>query len=159
MTRPNVWNAASCAKACSYSAIHNFQRPCEMACKVDAISMGPGGEACIDYEKCISRGSCVYHCPFGATVDVSSIVDVIKCLKRGAEDSEKPVVAIVAPSIASQFGYAELGQVITGIRKLGFAEVLEVALGADMVATKEAQELAEKGFLTSSCCPAFCRIY
>lgn len=144
-----------CAKACSYSAIHNFQRPCEMACKVDAISMGPGGEACIDYEKCISCGSCVYHCPFGATVDVSSIVDVIKCLKRGAEDSEKPVVAIVAPSIASQFGYAELGQVITGIRKLGFAEVLEVALGADMVATKEAQELAEKGFLTSSCCPAF----
>ena len=117
-----------CAKACSYSAIHNFQRPCEMACKVDAISMGPGGEACIDYEKCISCGSCVYHCPFGATVDVSSIVDVIKCLKRGAEDSEKPVVAIVAPSIASQFGYAELGQVITGIRKLGFAEVLEVCL-------------------------------
>ena len=145
-----------CAKACSYSAIHNFQRPCEIACKVGAISMGPGGEANIDYEKCISCGSCVYHCPFGATVDVSSIVDVINCLKESKrKDSNNPTYAIVAPSIGSQFLYANLGQVITGIRKLGFAEVLEVALGADMVATKEAQELVEKGFLTSSCCPAF----
>lgn len=145
-----------CAKACSYSAIHNFQRPCEIACKVGAISMGPGGEAHIDYDKCISCGSCVYHCPFGATVDVSSIVDVINCLKESTRrDSNNPTIAIVAPSIGSQFLYANLGQVITGIHKLGFAEVLEVALGADMVATKEAQELVEKGFLTSSCCPAF----
>ena len=67
-----------CAGACQYSAIHNFQRPCERACKVNAISMGPGGEASIDYEKCIDCGACVYHCPFGATVDVSSIVSVIK---------------------------------------------------------------------------------
>ena len=145
-----------CATACKYSAIHNFQRPCEIACKVGAISMGPGGEASIDYEKCISCGSCVYHCPFGATVDVSSIVDVINCLKESTrKDSNNPTVAIVAPSIGSQFLYAKLGQVITGIHKLGFAEVLEVALGADMVSIKEGQELVEKGFLTSSCCPAF----
>ena len=145
-----------CATACKYSAIHNFQRPCENACKVGAISMGPGGEASIDYEKCISCGSCVYHCPFGATVDVSNIVDVINCLKESTrKDSNNPTVAIVAPSIGSQFLYAKLGQVITGIHKLGFAEVLEVALGADMVSIKEGQELVEKGFLTSSCCPAF----
>ncbi len=144
-----------CAKACPYSAIHNFQRPCEKACKVGAISMGPGGEAQIDYEKCISCGACVYHCPFGATVDVSGIVDVINSLKESRIDRNNPTVAIVAPSIASQFLYANLGQVITGIKRLGFAKVFEVALGADMVASKEAQELVEKGFLTSSCCPAF----
>ena len=34
---------------------------------------------------------------------------------------------------------------------------MEAALGADMVAQKESKELAEKGFLTSSCCPAFVR--
>ena len=69
--------------------------------------MGPGGEASIDYEKCISCGSCVYHCPFGATVDVSSIVDVINCLKESTrKDSNNPTVAIVAPSIGSQFLYA-----------------------------------------------------
>lgn len=43
---------------------------------------------------------------------------------------------------------------ITGIKELGFDEVLEVAVGAEMVAYKEGLELKEKGFLTSSCCPA-----
>lgn len=145
-----------CAKACQYSAIHNFQRPCERACKVNAISMGPGGEATIDYDKCINCGACVYHCPFGATVDVSSIVDVIDAIRSAEKNTDTgKVVAIVAPSIASQFTYASLGQVITGIKELGFDEVLEAAVGAEMVAYKEGLELVEKGFLTTSCCPAF----
>lgn len=42
-----------------------------------------------------------------------------------------------------------------GIQELGFFHVVEAALGADMVSYAEAAELAEKGFLTSSCCPAF----
>ena len=63
--------------------------------------------------------------------------------------------AVVAPSISSQFSYAKLGQVITGLKQLGFHTVVEAALGADMVALSEAKELTEKGFLTSSCCPAF----
>ena len=62
---------------------------------------------------------------------------------------------MVAPSISSQFTYAKLGQVIKGLKELGFHTVIEAALGADMVAFAESQELAEKGFLTSSCCPAF----
>ena len=64
---------------------------------------------------------------------------------------------MVAPSISSQFAYAKLGQVITGLKILGFHTVVEAALGADMVAQAESKELAEKGFLTSSCCPAFVR--
>ena len=62
---------------------------------------------------------------------------------------------MVAPSISSQFVYAKLGQVIKGLKELGFHTVIEAALGADMVAQSESKELAEKGFLTSSCCPAF----
>lgn len=145
-----------CAKVCKYSAIVNFQRPCEKACPVNAISMSDTGEAEIDYDNCISCGSCVYSCPFGATVDTSNIVDVINSIKESKQkDSNNPTVAIVAPSIGSQFLYANLGQVITGIKELGFYKVYEVALGADMVAKKETEELLEKGFLTSSCCPAF----
>ena len=62
---------------------------------------------------------------------------------------------MVAPSISSQFTYAKLGQVISGLKELGFFTVVEAALGADMVAQAESRELAEKGLLTSSCCPAF----
>ena len=40
-------------------------------------------------------------------------------------------------------------------KKLGFHDVIEAALGADMVALAEAKELSEKSLLTSSCCPAF----
>jgi molecular chaperone DnaJ len=39
---------------------------------------------------------------------------------------------VVAPSIASQFVYAKLGQVLTGIKELGFLDVTEAALGADI---------------------------
>ena len=146
-------NCGQCAKACPYSAIQRRKRPCISACKANAISTGEDGAAHINDEKCITCGSCVYQCPFGAISDRSSIVQIIEKLK----DTNNHVYAIVAPSIASQFDYAKVLQVVTGIKKLGFYEVVEAALGADMVAYSEAQELVEKGELTSSCCPAFVR--
>lgn len=144
-----------CARVCPYSAIHNYKRPCETACKVKAISMGEDKQACIDNDKCISCGACVYQCPFGAITDKSFILNVIDILKKSQNNSKYKVFAVVAPSISSQFTYAKLGQVITGLKELGFFTVIEAALGADMVAEAESKELAEKGFLTSSCCPAF----
>ena len=148
-------NCGLCAKVCPYTAIVNRKRPCENACKVKAISMAEGGEASISNEKCISCGACVYQCPFGAISDKSFILDVIRLLKESRGNSAYRVYAVVAPSISSQFTYARLGQVISGIKSLGFFTVVEAALGADMVAWAEARELVDKGFLTSSCCPAF----
>lgn len=139
-----------CAKVCPYSAIMDFKRPCVKSCKVGAISMTETKAACIDNDKCISCGACVYQCPFGAITDKSFILDAIEMLKN-----KEKVYAVIAPSISSQFRYARLGQVISGIKALGFHSVVEAALGADMVAYAESGELAEKGFLTSSCCPAF----
>ena len=144
-----------CAKVCPYAAIVNHKRPCQNACKVKAISINEDNAASIDNEKCISCGACVYQCPFGAISDKSYILDAIDLIKKSDNNKNYKVYAIVAPSISSQFVYAKLGQVITGMKELGFHTVIEAALGADMVAMDEAKELAEKGFLTSSCCPAF----
>ncbi len=88
-------------------------------------------------------------------MDKSYLLDVIDMIKKSNGNSKYKVYAIVAPSISSQFSYAKLGQVITGLKELGFHTVIEVALGADMVADAESRELVDKGFLTSSCCPAF----
>lgn len=143
-----------CAKVCPYRAINNFVRPCEQSCKVHAIHMGQTGAAEIDPEKCIDCGACVYTCPFGAVVDKSYIVNAINLIQESRKQDFE-VYAIMAPAVASQFTYASFGQVITAMKKIGFDHVMETALGADMTAEAEARELLEKGFLTSSCCPAF----
>lgn len=141
----------ACAKVCPYTAIVSRKRPCQSACKVNAISIDENLSAEINNNKCIACGACVYQCPFGAIMDKSYITHAVDLLKQ----SSSRVYAVVAPSISSQFTYAKLGQVITGLKELGFHTVVEAALGADMVALKESRELTEKGFLTSSCCPAF----
>ena len=145
-----------CMAVCPYSAIVKHTRPCVNACKPQAIHIDQNTEkAVIDKEKCISCGACVYQCPFGAIMDKSYILDTIDIIKKSENNTKYKVYAVVAPSISSQFSYAELGSVVTGIKKLGFHAVVEAALGADMVAYSEAAELYEKGFLISSCCPAF----
>lgn len=144
-----------CAKVCPYSAIINQKRPCQNACKIKAISINEENAASIDNDKCIACGACVYQCPFGAIMDKSFMLNVIDLLKKSEQGKNYRLYAVVAPSISSQFTYAKLGQVITGLKKLGFHTVVEAALGADMVAMAESRELDEKKFLTSSCCPAF----
>ena len=143
-----------CVQACPYSAITKNIRPCERACKPGAISMDENKKAHIDENKCVSCGACVYQCPFGAIVDRSEILDVVQMLKDSQKEGGAPLYAVVAPSISGQFAVTT-GQVVSALKAMGFYTVLEAALGADMVAYFEAQELMEKGFLTSSCCPAF----
>lgn len=144
-----------CARVCPFSAIVDRKRPCQSACKIKAISMDENKAAKIDNEKCTSCGACVYQCPFGAITDKSYILEVIDMIKNSESNTKYKVYALVAPSISSQFTYAKHGQVISGLKALGFHTAIEAALGADMVAFAESKELAEKGFLMSSCCPSF----
>lgn len=148
-----------CKAACQYDAISDVMRPCRSSCPVDALTFDDDKKAVIDNNKCIQCGACVYQCPFGAIMDKSQIVNVINDIKRAQKDGDIHVYAVVAPAISSQFADAKLGQVIQGIKEIGFHDVVEAALGADLVAYKEtlefAEEVEEKGVITSSCCPAF----
>lgn len=144
-----------CLSACPYNAIRKDVRPCMSACKVKAITMDEEKRAKIDNDKCISCGACVYKCPFGAISDKSYILEAIRILKESEGNTKYKVYAVVAPSIYSQFEQTTVEHVVSGLKRLGFFSVVEAALGADMVAFKEAHELYEKQFLTSSCCPAF----
>ena len=144
-----------CVAACPFNAIVEIERPCKKSCPVKAISMDDNDIATIDPKKCVNCGACVIGCPFGAISDVSMMVSVIDALNH----HQKQVVAMIAPSIEGQFGADTLSQIKRAILELGFDEVAEVALGADMVACHEATELLErKGegrTMTSSCCPSF----
>lgn len=148
-------NCGLCAKNCPYQAIENRVRPCERACKQKAISPSEDGSAKINYERCIECGACVYTCPFGAIVDEGYIKEIIDMIRDSENNTKYQVYAVVAPSIGTNFYGYTTGQVVSAIKKLGFYRVVEAALGADLVALEESKELAKKGLLTSSCCPAF----
>jgi iron only hydrogenase large subunit-like protein len=108
--------------------------------------------------KCYSCGECVAKCSFGAIADKSEFIPLINLLK----DEETPVFAAVAPSIAGQFGEnITLGQLRTAFRLMGFKDMIEVALFADILTIKEAFEFdklvktKDDFFLTSCCCPVW----
>lgn len=148
-----------CKEVCPFNAISEVKRPCARSCPVGAVSMDENRKAVIDHEKCVSCGSCVFQCPFGAIVDKSFVLDALGMIRDSWNNTNYKVYAVVAPAISSQFPELKLGQVITAIKNLGFYDVIEAAQGADMVALLEAKEFAEtieeKGWKTSSCCPAF----
>lgn len=146
-----------CIKVCPYSAIVKVRVPCEEACPVDAIAKDENGLAKIDFEKCITCGRCVSLCPFGAVHGKSQVIDVLRQIKSG-----KKVVAMVAPAIMGQFaGTPE--QLHTAIKGLGFAEVYEVAQGADITSANEALDFKERmargdKFMTTSCCAGYVQL-
>ena len=145
-----------CLNACSYSAIVKVTRPCVEACKTQAVEIDPETrKARINEEKCVSCGACVYRCPFGAITDESYLPEIIEIIRNSADNKNYRVYGIIAPAIAAQFPNISVGKLVTALTKLGFFFVAEAAEGADLTAWEEAKELSEKGFLTSSCCPAF----
>lgn len=148
-----------CKQVCPFNAISEVKRPCIRACSVGAVKMDENRKAMIDHDKCISCGACIYQCPFGAIVDKSFIIDVLNLLKNSWNNTSYHVYAVVAPAVSSQFPKIKTGQVYAAIKELGFHDVIEAAIGADMVSAFEAKEFAETvdemGWKTSSCCPAF----
>lgn len=146
-----------CKSVCPYDAIAKKVRPCASACGVKAIETDEMGKAKINNDVCVSCGMCMVSCPFGAIADKSQIFQLCRALKNGDE-----IVAEIAPAIVGQFGPDVTPKVIkAALMELGFKEVYEVALGADMGAVKEAHHYVENvlcgdlPFLLTSCCPAW----
>ena len=145
-----------CVDECPYNAIVKVERPCAAACGMDAIGSDELGRATIDYDKCVSCGMCLVNCPFGAISDKGQIFQLIQAIKRGDK-----VVAAVAPAFVSQFGETVTdSQLREAMRRVGFADVVEVAVGADLCTVEEAHDFLEKvpaqqPFLATSCCPAW----
>jgi len=144
-----------CQDVCPYHAVIRIPIPCEEACPVGAITKGEDGKEHIDPDKCILCGKCLQSCPFGAVVEMSQIVDVLKLL----HDSDKKVVAMLAPAVIGQFP-GTINNMIGALKKIGFDDVVEVAVGADITTQKEAAEFVEKmqngeKLMTTSCCPAY----
>ncbi|MDU1829422.1 MAG: 4Fe-4S dicluster domain-containing protein [Anaerococcus sp.] len=143
-----------CVEACPYHAINHQKRPCAAICGVKAIHSDELGRAQINSDKCVACGKCISACPFGAISDKSEIYQLIKSIQ-----SENHTYAIIAPSFAGQFGpNVSAEQIREAIKQLGFDEVIEVGLGADLTTMNEAHEYLEEvpsgkiPFMGTSCC-------
>lgn len=149
-----------CKDVCPFNAISDVMRPCKKACGSKAIEIRENNKVDINRDKCTSCGACVHKCPFGAVTDRSEVVPVVKALENYKKGEGKNIYAVIAPAIATQYN-AQIGQIVNAIKKLGFKDVIEAALGADIVAHYEALEfvdrVGEKGeaCMMTSCCPAF----
>lgn len=146
-----------CKSVCPYDAIVHRIRPCARACGVNAVESDQFGRAYIDPKKCVACGQCMVNCPFGAIADKSQIFQLIRTLKRG-----DTMIAEIAPAIIGQFGEnVSLGQIMAALKKLGFSNVYEVALGADDSVMDEAEKYVKEiatgkeSFLLTSCCTSW----
>lgn len=145
-----------CKNTCPYSAIIQYDRPCASVCGVNAIGSDNLGRALIDHDKCVSCGRCITQCPFGAIADKTQIYQVVKAMKKG-----DALYAMVAPSFVSQFGKGvSPKQIMSAIKELGFRDVVEVGLGADITTLHESREYVEKvpneiPFMATSCCASW----
>lgn len=146
-----------CASVCPYDAISHRERPCKAACGVNAITKDERGRAVIDNDLCVSCGMCMVSCPFGAIADKSQIFQLIRAMQ-----SNRKVIAQVAPAFVGQFGPKVTPDIFkTALKELGFADVYETAIGADMGCIAEAEHYVEEvasgrqPFSLTSCCPSW----
>lgn len=134
---------------------------CTEVCESKAISKrDEKGKPVLDINKCLSCGLCIIACPEGAITDKAEIAQTINLIKK-----HKRVYAILAPAFSGQFGpEVSEEQIKSALLMLGFYDVVEVALGADMITVKEANEFlkrmerGDKFMITSCCCPPFVRM-
>lgn len=133
-------------------------KKCENVCKHEAAIYRRSDEPVIVNNKCMSCGECITSCDYGALADKIEFIPLINLLKN----KSTTVFAAVAPAIVGQFGdNVSMGQLRTAFKLMGFADMIEVALFADILTIREAFEFSHlvktenDFFLTSCCCPVW----
>ncbi len=126
---------------------------CIRFCPTEAIRVQQGKAKIID-ERCIDCGECIRRCEYHAKKAVTDGFELLKNFKY--------TIALPAPAFCGQFSKADdFNIVLTGLKKLGFDHVFEVARGAEVV-TEKMKQLVESGELPlpviSSACPAVVRL-
>ena len=121
---------------------------CIRHCPVKSIRFS-GNQANIVGNECILCGQCFVVCPQNAK-EIADETERVKVLI----DSGAPVIASVAPSFIANYDGVGFEELKAALKKLGFADAEETAVGATIV-KREYERLLnedERNILISSCC-------
>ena len=152
MDKPLLTVAGGCTEC-----IGKKEHKCINSCPFDAMfADGDAGRIKIHMDKCQGCGECIEACSLNKIIDKIQYMPVA-CLIR---DQKAAVYATIAPSYIGQFGEnITPGKLRTAVKMLGFKDLIEVAIFADIISIKEAVEfniLVKKAgdfMITSCCCP------
>ena len=121
---------------------------CIRHCPVKAIRFS-GNQAHIIGNECILCGHCFVVCPQNAKEIVDS-TEKARVLLNGKD----PVIVSLAPSFIANYEGVGIESMRRALRKLGFYDVEETAIGATIVKTEYERMLREddRDIIISSCC-------
>ena len=123
---------------------------CIRDCSVKAITFARE-TAEIIHNECILCGKCYVTCPQKAKQVRNDVLAV-----KAAIASGRRVVVSLAPSFIANFRIRSLDVMTRGLKTLGFSEVQETAIGAQLVSEEYAKIMREGKLhvVISSCCPS-----
>ena len=121
---------------------------CVRKCPVKAIRFS-GNQAHIIGNECILCGNCVVQCPQNAK-EISSSVEKVRVLLQSGD----PVIVSLAPSFVANYEGAGIDAMRAALKKLGFFDVEETAIGATIVKNEYERMLREdeRDVIITSCC-------
>ena len=121
---------------------------CVRKCPVKAIRFS-GNQAHIIGNECILCGNCVVQCPQNAK-EIADGIEKVRVLLQSGD----PVVVSLAPSFVANYDGIGIESMRAALKKLGFYDVEETAVGATYVKTEYERLISEEGrdVIISSCC-------
>lgn len=114
---------------------------------------------------CVGCGQCAAVCPTGAIVVKNNISPVWKAIDDPTLKTTVQIAPAVRVALGRELGVKNgenvMGKIVAALRRIGFDEVYDTTLGADLTVLEEAEEFLQRLEdnenlpLITSCCPGW----